>query len=158
MHARLHHAPARRMADRLKTTGAPQHVLHEAQSVVNTCRTFRVWQRRTDTTAVSVTLTSSLSKVLQPDLLFVDDGILAHLICLCVGWAQGLLVKLCEPGDILPALEHRRFRVYDYSSFITSDHEGAFFMNEEGILADRRNIELRVKAKRTACACHQEAR
>ena len=158
MHARLHHAPARIMVDRLKTTGAPQHVLHEAQSVVNTCRTFREWQRRTDTSAVSLTLTSPFNEDLQPGLLSVDDGILAHLICLCIGWAQGFLVKLCEPGDILPALEHRRFRVYDSPSFITSDHEGALFADEEGIWADRRNIELRVKTKRTACACHQEAR
>ena len=55
---------------------------------------------------VSLTLTSRFNEGLQFDLLFVDDGIVAHLICLCIRWAQGMFVKSREPSDILPAIEH----------------------------------------------------
>ena len=137
---KLRHAPAKRMIDLLKTAGVPQSVLNEVQGIVDTCRSCREWQRRSASSAVSLTLTARFNEGLQFDLLFVDDGIVAHLICLCIRWAQGVFVQSREPRDIFPALEHLWFRVYDKPTFMTSDQEGALFSDEGGIWADRWGI------------------
>ena len=125
LHVRLRHAPARRMRDLLKAAGVPPHVLDMVQSVVDTCAACREWQRRSNKSVVSMTLTSHFNEGVQFDLLFLDDGIVAHMIDLCIRWAQGVFVESREPSHVLPALDHMWMRQYGEPKFIVSDQESA---------------------------------
>ena len=147
LHVRLWHAPAKRMRDLLQAAGLPAHVLAEVQTVVDTCSTCREWQRRSDKPVASLTLTSKFNEAVQFDLLFLDDVIVAHMICTCVRWAQGQIVPNREPKAILPAIEHFWFRHYGAPQMIVSDQEGALFSDEGAIWASRWKVELKSKAK-----------
>ena len=147
LHVRLWHAPAKRMRDLLQAAGLGPDVLREVQSIVDTCRSCREWARRTNKSVVSVSLTSSFNEGIQFDLLFLDDGIVVHLIDLCIRWAQGIFVASREPRDVLPAIEHIWFRVYGVPGYIVSDQEGALFSDEGADWADRWVTDLRSKPK-----------
>ena len=98
IHTRLWHAPARRMRDLLKAAGLSDYVLNEVQQVVDTCSSCREWQRRTNRPMTSLTLTSRFNEAVQFDLLYLEDkGIVAHICCMCIRWAQGEFVKDREP-------------------------------------------------------------
>ncbi|CAK0852694.1 unnamed protein product, partial [Prorocentrum cordatum] len=71
------------------------------QGVVGTCAVCREWQRRGNKSVASLTFITAFNGGIQFDLLFLDDGIVVHLIDMCVRWAQGLFVKSKEPGDMV---------------------------------------------------------
>ena len=75
IHVRLWHAPAKRVKDLLQAAGVPQAVIDEVQSVVDSCRVCREWQRRSDSPVVSLTLTKTFNEGVQFDLLCLDDGV-----------------------------------------------------------------------------------
>ena len=148
IHSRLWHAPAKRMRDLLQMAGAPEHVLAEDQNVVDTCSSCREWQRRSNKLVTSLTITSQFNEGVQFDLLFLEDGlIVAHVICMCIGWAQGEMVKDREPKTVLAAIDHFWIRVYGPPEVIVSDQEGALFPDEGAIWASRWSIELKSKPK-----------
>ncbi|CAK0873269.1 unnamed protein product [Prorocentrum cordatum] len=147
MHIRLWHAPAERLRDLLSAAGLPREVINMVQDVVDTCTVCREWQRRGEKPVTSLTFTTTFNEGIQFDLLFLDDGIVVHLIDMCIRWAQGLFVKSKEPGDVLPAITHIWFRVHGPPKFITSDQEGALFSDEGAIWADRWKVDLRPKPK-----------
>ena len=121
------------MRDLLEAAGLPPEVLNDVQHVVDTCRACREWQRRSSKPVVSLTLTKSFNEGVQFDLLFLDDGIVAHVICMCIRWAQGVFIPDRETHTVLEALDHMWMRVYGPPQFITSDQEGAMF-SEEGAI------------------------
>ena len=105
------------------------------------------WQRRGNRSVTSLTFTTYFNEGIQFDLLFLDDGIVVHLIDMCIRWAQGLFVKSKEPGDVLPAITHILFRVHGPPKFIASDQEGALFSDEGAVWADRWKVGLKPKPK-----------
>ena len=132
-HSRLWHAPAKRTRDLLQAAGAPERVLAEVQNVVDACSSCREWQRRSNRPVVSLTITSQFNEGVQFDLLFLEDNlIVAHVICMCIRWAQGQMVKSREPKEVLAAIDHFWIRQYGPPKTITSDQEGALF-SDEGI-------------------------
>ena len=133
LHVRLWHAPAKRMKDLLGAAGIPIEVINEVQSVVDTCRACREWSRRSAKPITSITLTSTFNEGVQFDLLFLDDGVVAHVIDLCIRWAQGIFVKSREPAEVLAAIDHFWNRVYSAPGFIVSDQEGALFSDEGSV-------------------------
>ena len=95
------------MIDLLRTAGAPEHVLSEVQNVVDTCSTCREWQRRSNKPVASLTITSYFNEGVQFDSLFLeDDLIVAHIICMCIRWAQGEPVKNRETKTVFEAIDH----------------------------------------------------
>ena len=125
-----------------------QHVLAEVQNVVDTCSSCREWQRRSNKPVASLTITSQFNEGVQFDLLFLeDDMIVAHIVCMCIRWAQGEMVKSREPKDVLAAIDHFWIRQYGPPKTIVSDQEGALYSDEGAIWASRWQIELKSKAK-----------
>ena len=148
IHSRLWRAPAKRLKDLLAAAGAPEHGIAEVQNVVDTCSTCREWQRLSNKPMTSLIITSQFNEGVQFDLLFLEDGmIVAHMICLCIRWAQGDLVKDRESKTVLAAIDHFWIRVYGPPKVITSDQEGALFSDEGAIWASRWSIELKSKPK-----------
>ena len=147
LHVRLWHAPAQRLRDLLSAAGLPAHVVKAAQDVVDTCRGCREWQRRGRKPMTSLSFTIYFNEGVQFDLLFMDDGVVAHLVCMCIRFAQGEFVASKEPAAILDALSHFWIRTFGAPKFIVSDQEGALFSDEGGIWADRHGIDLRPKPK-----------
>ena len=95
----------------------------------------------------SLSFTKEFNEGVQFDLLFLQDGIVVHLIDMCITYAQGTFVESREPEEVLPAIVRIWFRVYDVPKFIVSDQEGARFGDEGGIWADRWGVDLRPKPK-----------
>ena len=90
----------------------------------------------------STSVTSRFNDGVQFDLLFLEDGVVAHILDLCIRWVQGAFVESREPHHVLAALTHLWNRQYGAPQFIVSDQEGAFLSDEGGIWADRRGIQL----------------
>ncbi|CAK0892089.1 unnamed protein product, partial [Prorocentrum cordatum] len=67
--------------------------------VVDTCTVCREWQRRGEKSVTSLTFTTTFNEGIQFDLLFLDDGIVVHLIDMCIRWAQGIRVSKEELLD-----------------------------------------------------------
>eukprot|EP00959_Pyramimonas_sp_CCMP1952_P422396 8848454-Pyramimonas_sp.AAC.1 len=84
MHMRLWRAPAQRLRDLLSAAGLPQEVINMVQGVVGTCAVCREWQRRGNKSVASLTFITAFNGGIQFDLLFLDDGIVVHLIDMCV--------------------------------------------------------------------------
>ena len=120
----------------------------EIQNVVDTCSTCREWQRRCKKPVTSLTITSQFNEGVQFDLLFLEEGmIVAHIICMCIRWAQGELVKDREPKAVLAAIDHFWIRQYGPPKVIASDQEGALFSHEGAIWAWRWSNEFKSKPK-----------
>ncbi len=97
----------------------------------------------------SLSSTTEFNHGLQFELLFLDDGIVVHLVCMCIMWVEGAFTKSREPVEILPIITHIWFRVYGPPKFIGSDQEGALF-SDQG-----RQVEGRaqVQTSRRPCVC-----
>lgn len=137
LHVRFWHAPAKRLRDLLPAAGAPQAAINEVQHVVDTCRVCREWQRLSAKPVTSLTLTSRFNEGVQFDVLFLDDCVCAHMICLCTRWAQAQIVESREPGHALPAFDLMWMRQYSPPKFTVSDQEGASFSDEGATWASR---------------------
>eukprot|EP00975_Prorocentrum_lima_P018238 3843725-Prorocentrum_lima.AAC.1 len=71
-----------------------------------------------------MSITKEFNGGVQFDLLFLDDSIVVHVVCLCIKWAQAVFVEDRELETILPALVQMWFRVYGPPQYIVSDQEG----------------------------------
>ena len=88
LHVRLWHAPAQRLRDLCDRAGVPKTALDMIQNVVDTCRACREWQRRSARPIGALTLCSHFNEGLQFDLIFLDDEVAIHLICLAIRFTQ----------------------------------------------------------------------
>ena len=100
LHVRLWHAPAQRLRDLLSAAGLPNSVVNAAQDVLDTCRSCREWERRGRKPVASL-----FNEGVQIDLLFMEDGVVAHLICLCIRFAQAEFTK-GPPQSLTSPLPH----------------------------------------------------
>ena len=84
---------------------------------------------------------------MQFDILFLGDGPVGHLICLCTRWTCAGFLTSRVTEVVLNFITHYWIRLFGPPRYLISDQEGALASDEGAAWADRWNIELKPRPR-----------
>ena len=93
LHLRWWHCPAARLQALLCAAGLPPEIVKLAQSVVDTCRVCRLWQRPGDKAIASSRLSLEFNASVQCDLLFWGEVVVLHMCDECTRFSMAQRVS-----------------------------------------------------------------
>ena len=146
LHLRWWHASKLRMRNLLSAAGLPKDVLNAIESVCDTCRICRLWQKPSNRPQATLRLSTEFNQVVQIDLLFVASLTVLHCIDEATRWSGGGVIAGKKPCDILKGLLHFWFRIFGAPTLIISDKEGALLSEDSSIFCERWSVSFRPKA------------
>jgi len=147
LRVRLYHAPAQRMKDLLSGAGAPPSVVAVVDDIVDTCSVCREWSKRTPRPIGTSKLETRFNQGVQMDLLFVDDGMVLHLICMCIRWTEAEFIPDKTPATLISTLSRLWLARYGPMQYLESDRESGLVSEETSVYFQRAGIDFRPRPK-----------
>ena len=144
LHLRWYHAPATRMKTILSRVGVPKETLQLTESVCDTCRICRAWQKPSSKAMGHLSQSEQFNERVQLDLLFVGDYIILHLCDEATRFSVAEIVSSKEPDELLKAIKHSWIKYFGVPKLFVSDSEGALGSEEAGIWAERIGTSFKV--------------
>ena len=104
MHIRLWHAPVAKLKALLEAGGVPSKVVEMIQSVVDTCRICRLWQRPSPQSVHTSRLSTHFIQRVQYDFVFHGKMVILHLIDGAIKWTVLVETGSRETQNVIEAI------------------------------------------------------
>lgn len=147
LHLRWWHCSAGRLQGLLRAAGLPPEISKLAQSVVDTCRVCRLWQRPGDKAITSSRLSLEFNASVQCDLLFWGTVVILHMCDECTRFSMAEQVAGKKASDLLPTIASMWFRIFGPPQTLVADHEGSLCGEEGAIFCERWHTSFKPKPK-----------
>ena len=143
LHVRFWHASTRRLTELLRKAGAPDAALKLVATIVETCRTCRMWTRPTARSMTRVSLAQDFNQMVQWDILFYKDVMLSHMMDEATRWCSFVVLASKEAVDILDCILMQWITIFGPMKILITDSESSLKSDEAAQFADRHSIQLK---------------
>ena len=146
LHLRWFHAPSARMKRLLKAAGVPTDVVSMVDSIVDTCRSCRLWAQHGQRPQSTVKLSTAFNDEVQLDILYHGNYQIGHLIDGCIRWTVATTLEDKDTESLLNFIWTSWIQPFGPMHVLTVDGEGALASEQAAVALERMGTTRRLKA------------